>query len=141
MHTPRGVWTAKAIIFFEKKLLLQLRDSNAEIFFPNHWGLFGGEVESGEGAVDALERELHEELGLGEFYSTPLRLFSWISRENESKLDFFLVRPEVSFDSLVLHEGQAMGLFGFTELSSLRLTPDLDQNLSKIEDCFRQFTS
>ncbi|MDB2324254.1 NUDIX domain-containing protein [Alphaproteobacteria bacterium] len=42
--------------------LLQLRDDKLGIFFPNHWGLFGGAMEKGESPKEALVRELKEEL-------------------------------------------------------------------------------
>lgn len=51
------------------RVLLQLRDDKPEIFYPGHWGLFGGAVEPGEAPGDALRRELLEELGvrIGDF--------------------------------------------------------------------------
>lgn len=53
-----------AIIVVEGQYLLQLRDNIAGIFFPAHWGCFGGGIEPGEARDDALVRELHEELDL-----------------------------------------------------------------------------
>jgi 8-oxo-dGTP pyrophosphatase MutT (NUDIX family) len=44
--------------------LLQLRDSRPDIWYPGHWGLFGGGVEPGEDPIEALKRELYEELEL-----------------------------------------------------------------------------
>ena len=35
-----------------------------EIFFPDHWGLFGGATEPGESDEQGLRRELMEELTL-----------------------------------------------------------------------------
>jgi 8-oxo-dGTP pyrophosphatase MutT (NUDIX family) len=43
-------------------LLLQLRDDRADIFFPNHWGCFGGAIDAGETYEENLQRELFEEL-------------------------------------------------------------------------------
>lgn len=53
-----------AIIVVDGRYLLQLRDTRPGIFYPNHWGLFGGGMEPGETESDTLVRELHEELEL-----------------------------------------------------------------------------
>ncbi len=39
---------AKMVIYQGDRLLLQLRDHKPDIFYPNHWGLFGGTVDHGE---------------------------------------------------------------------------------------------
>ncbi len=44
--------------------LLQLRDAKPDIWYPDSWGLFGGGVEPGEDPLEALKRELREELEL-----------------------------------------------------------------------------
>jgi hypothetical protein len=44
------------------RYLMQLSDSNPDIFYPDHWGCFGGAVDAGEAPVVALMRELREEL-------------------------------------------------------------------------------
>ena len=46
------------------RYVLQRRDDKPDIFFPGHWGCFGGAVEAGEPPVDAMRRELREELEL-----------------------------------------------------------------------------
>lgn len=46
------------------RYIMQLRDSNRDIFYPDYWGCFGGAVEPDEEPIDALVRELGEELGI-----------------------------------------------------------------------------
>ncbi len=46
----------------KKEILLQLRDNNDKIKFPNKWGTFGGALEENENPLDSLKRELKEEL-------------------------------------------------------------------------------
>ena len=55
---------ASAAIIINKydQVLLQLRDDREGIFFPNHWGFFGGGCEDGEDFSESLIRELEEEL-------------------------------------------------------------------------------
>lgn len=119
---------AAIIVFDNGKYLLQLRDDKPGIFFPGHWGLFGGCVDSGEQTLEALRRELLEELGLTtvvlklltrfEFDLAPMGL-ARIYRE------FFEVRlPAAVTPSLRLGEGAAFAAFSRDELFSLpRLVP------------------
>src|SRR5215472_2096148 len=53
---------AALLVLEDGRYLLQLRDDIPQIWYPGHWGLFGGAVDPGEDAVAALRRELREEL-------------------------------------------------------------------------------
>ena len=57
--------------------LMQLRDSRPDIWYPGHWGLFGGGLEPGEDPIRALKRELYEELEL-EFRGEDAQFFARI---------------------------------------------------------------
>ena len=63
-HTLTPSDAVAAIILVGQEYLLQLRDPKPHIFYPDHWGLFGGGIEPGESETEALRRELEEELGL-----------------------------------------------------------------------------
>jgi 8-oxo-dGTP pyrophosphatase MutT (NUDIX family) len=57
--------------------LMQHRDPIPNIFYPGHWGLFGGASEEGEDEITALKRELHEELALPSENIAPVRFLNF----------------------------------------------------------------
>ncbi len=59
------------------RYLCQLRDKIPGIFYPDHWGLFGDAVETGESPEEGLERELMEELALKVDYSKYVTEFTF----------------------------------------------------------------
>ena len=54
---------AALLMLADGRYIMQLRDIEPHIFYPGHWGLFGGAVDDGETEAQALKRELSEELG------------------------------------------------------------------------------
>jgi 8-oxo-dGTP pyrophosphatase MutT (NUDIX family) len=54
---------AALLVLDDGRYVMQLRDVKSHIFYPGHWGLFGGALDQGETDADALRRELDEELG------------------------------------------------------------------------------
>jgi 8-oxo-dGTP pyrophosphatase MutT (NUDIX family) len=57
--------------------LMQQRDPIPNIFYPGHWGLFGGASEEGEDEITTLKRELHEELALSPEHIAPERFLNF----------------------------------------------------------------
>lgn len=53
---------AGILVLEDGRYLMQLRDDIPGIFYPDHWGLFGGAIEKDEDFEQALLRELSEEL-------------------------------------------------------------------------------
>lgn len=94
---------------------MQLRDDRPDIFYPDHWGCFGGAIETGETAEQALIRELKEELSfqprdpvqIGRFvFELPGLGFLPFERI------FYEVRiADADLDGMVLGEGAEMRAF------------------------------
>ena len=107
---------AAAIICVEADgYLMQLRDARPDIWYPDHWGLFGGGVDPGEDALQALKRELREEL---ELELTEAKFFARIDFDlgglglPRYYRNYYIVTISRAVEAgLVLHEGAAKRVF------------------------------
>lgn len=113
------------------RVLLQHRDDNTS-WYPNHWGIFGGQIERGETPEQAVRREAKEEIGIE---LTNLEFFKrYESNREEGVYEAFLfIAPLiVSVEKLRKQqtEGQDLGLFTFDEIKDLKTT-DLTKTILK----------
>lgn len=107
---------------------MQLRDSRPDIWYPGHWGLFGGAIEAAEDPVMGLRRELEEEL---ELVPENPELFTSIDFDLTSiglrkyRRSFYVVSiSQAQLAKLVLHEGAGMRVFeGAKILAEARVVP------------------
>ena len=128
-RAPRPQDAVAALLLHEDgRYIVQLRDSKPNIFYPSHWGCFGGAVEPHEAPLEALRRELREEIGLD---------MPAVSRFTQFDFDFsplgyakvfriyFEVRvPDSAFRAFVLNEGIDVQAFRGEELlATRRVTP------------------
>jgi NDP-sugar pyrophosphorylase family protein len=121
----RGV---SAILINERgQVLLQQRDDNPAIRYPAHWALFGGTIEEGELAVDAVAREVKEEI---DFEMRNFGLFREFVQNNKHEFAY-VGELTASLDELTLSEGQGMKLFAPAELPELLIRPDDKQTLEE----------
>jgi len=119
---------AALIVLDNGQYLLQHRDNVPDIWYPGHWGCFGGAVDEGEDPLSALCRELYEEI---EFKPQEVAYFTRVDFDlTELGLchfyRMFYIIPMTVADQarLVLHEGQAVDAFsGGTIINKLKVTP------------------
>jgi len=131
----RGPWqpnhaVAALIQIVDGRYVLQLRDPKPEIFYPDHWGCFGGAIEPGERDEEALMRELREELGLSLADGAAARFTSFthdfgFAGVGVLRRVYFEIRlPAADLSAMQLGEGADIGAFTAEEaLGRLRLTP------------------
>lgn len=117
---------AAVIVTEDGRYLLQQRDDIKGIWYPDHWGCFGGAVDPGEDERTAMTRELREELGLA---LQPERLILRMHYEIVGSGTFFRNYFEVllrwpQLAEIALGEGQRFAVFpGAQVLDELRMTP------------------
>ncbi|MFQ6539223.1 MULTISPECIES: NUDIX hydrolase [Aphanothece] len=120
------VEVALAVLERQERWLLQLRDDIPGIVAPGAWGLFGGHLDPGETAAQAVRRELLEEIN----WWAPSPLPFWFWHHNSQRIaHVFRASLPVPLASLTLLEGQDMVLASLEELRSGRLwSPRLRQH-------------
>ena len=121
---------SQAIIYRGNEYLLQLRDNCSDLWYPDQWSFFGGEIENGETPWQAIHRELLEEL---EWYPREGRfLYEWINRDIPCCIYFFGIPYTASLDQLVLHEGQDLGWFELEEVLEYdKISPHVSLHLHR----------
>lgn len=120
---------AVAILLLEDgRYVMQLRDNIPKIFYPGHWGCFGGAVDSGERPLQALKRELAEELEFKAGRAVEFTRFHYdLKRLGGGRIARIYYEVPVTgeqYRRFVLHEGKAFKAFtGRQLLCDKRVTP------------------
>lgn len=112
---------ADAIVLFQGKILLVLRDDISTISSPNMWNMPGGGIDEGETPEDAVKRELQEEICISPKY---VRFLEEINYDNTGRVFRFLVElTEDEFMQVRLgNEGQRFDWFTFDQLEEIKIS-------------------
>lgn len=127
--SPRPCDAVAAVLIHEDgRYVMQLRDNKPGIFYPGHWGCFGGAVEAGEAPVEALRRELREEIQFDMPRVARFTQFDFdfgpLGYSKVYRIYFEVKVPDTAFRRFVLREGQDVEAFrGEDLLVTRRVTP------------------
>jgi 8-oxo-dGTP pyrophosphatase MutT (NUDIX family) len=119
---------ASLLIHEDGRYIMQLRDGKPGIFYPGHWGCFGGAVEPGEAPVDALRRELREEIEFEMLEANRFTQFDFdfspLGYSKVYRIYFEVQVTDAAFRRFVLHEGADVQAFrGENLLVTRRVSP------------------
>jgi len=128
-----------AIIVENEKILISMRPSHVHL--GDHWEFPGGKVERQESQVDALKREIREEIGLEIEVGKCLRSISHVYEDEQKKLilHFFLCKrtsgapmtKEVSAFQWVAPEDLSLFRFPPADAELVRDLPNLLKEITQ----------
>lgn len=124
-----------ALITYDKKVLMLLRDDNPEIPDPNCWQLIGGYLEENETPIEALMREVKEEsnLQISEYKASEIGKFI-IPEKLEYSLYWIKLSEDKIKDIKLGNEGQEVGFFSVEELNEMKLGAIVSDYFQKFKD-------
>lgn len=109
----RHIHTASAVLIGDcGRLLFQQRDAIPHILYPGMIGLFGGHIDDGETALEAVRREVEEETGIAAPADRFEPLVQCCIRHDADRhlTDTTFLLRDVPTDCLVITEGVLLPL-------------------------------
>lgn len=115
--------TAHAILLLAGKYVLQLRDDSPTISAPGQWSLFGGRIDPGESALEAIKREISEELNIRPSCFVPLWSLDYYDPYDKTNIRTWFFSAEVSaiWEEHKLAEGKAVDVFAYERLPFIEI--------------------
>lgn len=99
-----GPQTGIIILNSKGEILLQRRDNNNNIPFPDKLGTFGGAIEAGENPEHGLKRELSEEINGYEF--NDIKFWKKFLHKGYEEYIFVIKEPNLDINKIKVLEGQ-----------------------------------
>ncbi|HOD12725.1 MAG TPA: NUDIX domain-containing protein [Candidatus Omnitrophota bacterium] len=127
--------SSHAILLFNKKYVLQLRDNKPGISAPGQWTLFGGMLGEHETPLASMKRELSEELLIQPERFEYLWLIDYIDENEGQKIRswFFTVDVTSVWHAHKVMEGQGAGMFSYLETKKLKMPPVMHVTLDRYQ--------
>jgi len=116
------------ILFYssDKQVLLQDRVGISKC--GEEWGFFGGAIETGESPMQAIVREIREELSFNLTDFEFFRMFSGVLPNGQKVTAHVFLAPLPSMRLFDQKEGRAMKLFSFAQAARLGIL-DMDKKI------------
>lgn len=128
---------ASTIIFIDEinRILLENRRVNSK--FGEEYAFFGGAIEKGETAEEALVREIREELG---YSLTGYNLFRkyYVETPDISGTEYIHLAKFPGFSLVKSQEGKGMMLYPLELARNLKLLPWHYEALNELEKCIKE---
>lgn len=103
-----------AILIFESKILMMLRDDKPGIANPGGWGVIGGGIEKGETPDEAILREVKEETNIN-----LVNYFKWFEIPEVKTTLYWAKLTSQQVDQIKIGEGQKLEFIGVEEIENL----------------------
>ncbi len=137
--TAPKIQSAHAVLIVDGNYILQLRDNKPTIAVPGQWSLFGGKIEVGETPLQAIKREVYEELSIEPAeYS-----YLWCTDHHAPfektviRTWFFASDVTTVWTGHKLREGKAVRAFRFKQLAGLNIPQVMYQTLERFHQQVR----
>ena len=132
-----NIQTSHAILLLGDKYVLQLRDNKPTIAAPGQWALFGGMKKTSETPLEAISREIQEELSI-----QPSEIhYLWFADHFAAfegkiiRMWFFSSDVNSVWAEHKLLEGQSIGIFRFKNISGLEMQPIMRETIEHFHQC------
>jgi len=139
---PHGpyIQSAHAILLLGGDYVLQLRDDKSTIAAAGQWALFGGMEKPDETPLQAIKREVYEELSIEPDYYRYLWFMDYFSSFEKAIIRtwFFISDVTSVWPTHNLQEGQAVSTFRFEQIASLEMPPVMRQTIERFHQQYEK---
>jgi 8-oxo-dGTP pyrophosphatase MutT (NUDIX family) len=133
------IQTSHAILLVSGNYVLQLRDNKPTITAAGQWSLFGGRLKPDETPLQAINREISEELSFRPKRFRYLWFRDYYEGHKKDKVRIWFFTADVSgpWPKHRLREGKAVGIFPFAQIKSLKMAVVIKEAIERFDASFK----